>query len=392
MKFKTKMGAIAALLVITFAACRKDINNEKAPKNEPENLALSPQKQEIANVVKARLDLVTLVSMDVFENNPLLKAQALSFIHQNRKNDKGESVSFANIINAKAPVTQEFSTKFLAEFGKRLETGDFAFANRVEKELAVVREKGKKPVTANRTIANTDFSDWDFNYVTMAHIGAYIHFPYSEQFQTTASPLMHYTHDPLNPQSFETEVFWQQGQQYSSDYVSGNEEWAMQNATFVFLLDDAIAGNHLDRYVASPCAQGNFLNSLCNNEEYVAPPMRPDSVPPPPPPAATYNGPLQNNIAPFALSTITNDKYLLSATIPRIRIKSNVRSGFWNGDNQIFMYRSRARISNPNQRDFNIAIVADTPFLVFDKRITRSSGSRGWWVDVGTTYTSQWGQ
>lgn len=387
-KIKTT-GVFAALLLIAFAACRKDIT-PKTPQPDTDNLALSPEKQTIANVVKSRLDLVTLVSMDVFQDNPQLKKQAISFIHQNRKNGKDEAVSFSAILQSKAPITQDFSNKFLSEFGNRLETGNFAFADRVKKELALVREKGKNTVVANRTTTDTDFSGWDFDYVTMAHIGAYIHFPYSELFETNADPLLHYTHDPLNPQVFETEVFWEVGQQYSSDWVTGNEEWAMQNATFVFLLDDAIAGNHLDRYVLSPCAQGDFLRRICNNE-LLPPPARVDSVPPPPPPPATYNGPLQNNIAPFALSTITNDKYLLSASIPRVRILKNVRNGFWNGRNNIYMYRGNARIANPDIRDFSQAVI-DTGFRVFHAEISRNSASKGWWKDVGAVYSYQWRQ
>lgn len=382
-------GVLAALLLFAFAACRKDIT-PKTPQPDTDNLALSPEKQAIANVVKSRLDLVTLVSMDVFQDNPQLKKQVISFIHQNRKADKGESISFSNILQSKAPVTKDFTNKFLSEFADRLETGNFAFAERVRKELDLVRKKGKITVVANRITTGTDFSDWDFDYVTMAHIGAYIHFPYSELFETNADPLLHYTHDPLNPQVFETEVFWEEGQEYSSNWVTGNEEWAMQNATFVFLLDDAIAGNHLDRYVLSPCAQGDFLRNLCNNE-LLSNSLIVDSVPPPPPPPATYNGPLQNNIAPFAHSTITNDKYLLSATIPRIRIKQNVRPGFWNGDNEIYMYRGNARIANPERENFSDAVI-DTSMQVHHKKISRSSGRRGWWVDVGAAYSYQWRQ
>lgn len=386
MKNKIKTGVLAALLLIAFAACKKDIGN-KTPQNLNEDFQLSPEKQAVAKQVGARLDLITLVSMDVFENNPQLKRQAIAFINQNRKNDKGESISFSDILKSKAPITSNFTNAFLTEFGKRLETGNFPFVERVTKELQLVREKGKQTVTVNRT--TTDFTEWDFDYITMAHLGAYIHFPYSEEFETSGDPLLHYTHDPLNPQTFETEVFWEEGQQYTSDVVSGNEEWAMQNATFVFLLDDNIAGNHLDRYLTSPCAQGDFLRSLCSNE--LLPPARVDSVPPPPPPPASYNGPLQNNIAPFAHSTITNDKYLLSATIPRIRIKQNVRPGFWNGDNEIYMYRGNARIANPERENFSDAVI-DTSLQVHHKKISRSSGRRGWWVDVGAAYTYQWRQ
>jgi hypothetical protein len=192
----------------------------------------------------------------------------------------------------------------------------------------------------------------------------------------------------LNPQAIETEVFWSDGNQFMSDVVNGQDQWAAENPVWVFLLDDIIAGNHYDQYLKSPCARGNFLSALCDNELLPS-----DKVivntPPPPPPNTTYNGPLENNIPPFAHASITNDKYLLSATIPRIRIKQNVRPGFWNGDNEIYMYRGNARIAHPERENFSEAVI-DTSWQVHHKKISRSSGRRGWWVDVGAAYSYQW--
>jgi hypothetical protein len=313
----------------------------------------------------------------------------ISFIKINRNNGRGESIYFKDLLSANQPISASFRDKYLSEFVKRLETGEFHFANRVKEELKIAREKGKLNISSLNTAGS--FGDWDFNYLTMAHIGSYIYFPFSDNFDSNVDPEVHYTYDPLNPQAIETEVFWSVGNQFMSDVVNGQDQWAAENPVWVFLLDDIIAGNHYDQYLKSPCARGNFLSALCDNEL-----LPPDKVivntPPPPPPNTTYNGPLENNIPPFAHASITNDKYLLSSSIPRIRIKRNVRPGFWNGSNRIRMYRANARIAIPNRDNFSEAVLDTSMVVINEAKISRKNGKNGSWVDQNSVYTYDWRQ
>ncbi|MCA6516921.1 MAG: hypothetical protein IM577_15165 [Chitinophagaceae bacterium] len=385
-----KLIPILGSFFILFSACKKEHNNFLPPTAANEN-KLSPQKQVIADQVKSRLDLITFISMDIFETNQNLKKEVLSIIQQNRKSGKGEVLYFKDILSSSQLITSNFKNTFLSEFAKRLETGKFHYANRVKEELILARDKGKIKTSSLNTFSN--FGDWDFNYLTLAHIGSYIYFPFSENFENTTGPLLHYTHDPLNPQAAETEVFWNNGQEFSADVVSGQDSWAAANAVWVFLLDDVIAGNHYDNYVKSPCASGDFFAQLCNNE--LLPPDRtlPTQTSPPPPPNTAYNGPLENNIPPYAHATITNDKYLLSSSIPRIRIKRNVRpGGFWNGSNRIQLYRANARIANPNRANFSEAIMDTSLAVISEKKISRKDGRNGTWVQENSVYTYQWKQ
>lgn len=390
MNFKLTTCFLLVCLFFTMA-CRKEDLNKLESVNK--TLELSPAKQAVASEVRQRLQLITLVSMDIFEKNPDLKMQAFSIIQQNRKIGRDEALYFKDIVKYSAKVPRAFAEQFLSEFGRRLESGKFGFADRVTNELQKIREKGK---IANQESHRRIFkvNDWNFDWVLLAHIGSYIHFPYSEMFEQVSNPQIHYTFDPLNPNAQQTEVYWQTGSQPNSKWQYGNESWAMQNATWVFLLDDIIAGNHLDRYELSPCANGSFLGYLCENELDQTSDfgIRQDSVPPPTPPNVNYNGPLQDNIPASAHATITDDIYLLSATIPRIRIKGNVRpGGFWNASNRITMYRGKVQIANPTNRNFSNAILA-TSLTVFEKNITRSNGRNKNWVDCGAVYTNQWKQ
>jgi len=372
----------------TIVACKKDIRpvNETG---ETSKIQLTTEKKVIADQVKNRLELITLISMDIFESNSQLKNAALEAIKKNRKSGKDERISFNDILQSNTPITTDFSKIFLREFASRLESGNFPYVKRVQNELEKVRVNGRLDTRSLGTFG--DFGDWNFDYITMSHIGSYIHFPYSEFFENASNPQLHYTFDPLNPQATQAEVFQKDGQTYNSDWVSGDEKYAMENATWIFLLDDVIAGNHYDNYMQSPCAKGDFLNQLCANE--ILPPYQTQPLsPPPPPPNTTYNGPLENNIPPFAHATITDDKYLLSASIPHVRIKRNVRPGFWNGSNRITLYRGNARIAVPNRNNFSEAIL-DTSFAVINqKEISRKNGNKANWVDESSVYTYQWKQ
>lgn len=335
--------------------------------------------------------MITLISMDIFESNMSLKSQAMSIIQQNRKSGKDEAIYFKDVIKPSTNILKQFSDGYLEAFANRIETGKFGFSERVGLELKRVREKGKAKADPNQiSLFSTD--NWDFDYVLMGHIGSYIHFPYSELYENIANPDIYYAYDPLNPIANQTEVFWHDNNQPYSQWEYGEETWAMEHATWVFLLDDLIAGNHMDYFEFSPCANGEFLGYLCENELLTSrePEIQLDSVPPPPNPS--YNGPLQNNIPPFAHSTISNDKYLLSATIPRIRLKGNVRFGFWSGPNRISMYRGNARIANPYRQNFSEAIL-DTSLPVFREISISRNSARNWnWNGCDAVYTNQWRQ
>lgn len=385
-----KCSLLLIIACITLFACSKSIIKEHIPEDHL-NYIHNSEREKVAKEVKSRIELVTFIVMDIIENNENIKHELLNILHQSRKNGKNEAVSFTNILNSDGGVSNQFSEKFVNEFTQRLESGKFAFSNKVVEELQKVRQFGKKAIVVNQNEQLNNSSNWDLNYVTMAHIGSYIYFPYSENFEHFSYPTFYYTYDPLNPNALNTEIFWENNNQFFSNWVSGNEEWAMANPTLVLLLDDDIAGNHLEHYLTSRCAQGNFLAYLCMTELFNSPPTT-QSTPPPTPPSATYNGPLQNNIAPFAHASITNDKYILSATIPKVRIKRNVRYGFWSGPNVLYMYRANAKIFSPEVNSFFDAI-KDTSFTVIDKLfISRKSGRNGNWINVNATYTSKWGQ
>jgi len=380
---------ILAMFFVSFTivACKKDIG-PVTETGETFKIQLTTEKKVIAEQVKNRLELITLISMDIFESNSQLKNAALEAIKKNRKSGKDERISFNDILQSNTPITTDFSKSFLREFASRLESGNFPYVKRVQNELEKVRVNGRLDTRSLGT--SGDFGDWNFDYITMSHIGSYIHFPYSEFFENASNPQLHYTFDPLNPQATQAEVFQKDGQTYNSDWVSGDEKYAMENATWIFLLDDVIAGNHYDNYMKSPCAKGDFLRELCANE--ILPPDQTQPLsPPPPPPNTTYNGPLENNIPPYAQATITNENYLLSASIPRVRIKNNVRFGFWSGANKIILYRGNARISVPNRNNFSEAII-DTSFAVITKDISRKNGRDANWVDESSVYTYSWKQ
>ena len=370
--------------------------NFLSPPADVEQVQLSPQKIGVANQVKSRLQLITLITMDIFEQNPGLKTQAIMAIHQNRNAGKDEALYFKDITENKN-LPGQFAGAFLQAFAARLESGNFAFAQRVQEELALVREKGRQAPRRDQIVQHS-FDQWDFNYVLMGHIGAYMHFPYSELHNPGSSPQLYYAYDPLMPTATTTEVFWMNtGQPYYQ--YAGGEQWAIQNPTLVFLLDDEIAGNHLDHYLNSICAQGNFMNELCAYE--LLPPdtgMITQLNPPPPPPNATYFGPIENNIPSWAHATITNDKYLLSGSVPRIRITENVRpGGFWNGPNRLYFYRGRAKIFAPDNPSFSQAVRTDSTNISVSLgdvaiSISRNEGRNGLWVDFNGTLTEYWAQ
>lgn len=60
----------------TIVACKKDIGpvNETG---ETSKIQLTTEKKVIADQVKNRLELITLISMDIFESNSQLKNAAL---------------------------------------------------------------------------------------------------------------------------------------------------------------------------------------------------------------------------------------------------------------------------------------------------------------------------
>jgi len=388
MKILLKFILAMFFVSFTIVACKKDIGpvNETG---ETSKIQLTTEKKVIAEQVKNRLELITLISMDIFESNSQLKNAALEAIKTNRKSGKDERISFNDILQSNTPITTDFSKSFLREFASRLESGNFPYVKRVQNELEKVRVNGRLDTRSLGT--SGDFGDWNFDYITMSHIGSYIHFPYSEFFENASNPQLHYTFDPLNPQATQAEVFQKDGQNYNSDWVSGDEKYAMENATWIFLLDDVIAGNHYDNYMKSPCAKGDFLRELCANEILPPDQTQPLSLPPPPP-NATYNGPLENNIPPYAHASITNDKYLLSSSIPRLRIKRNVRPGFWNGSNRIRMYRANARIAVPNRDNFSEAVLDTSLVVINEQKISRKNGKNGSWVDENSVYTYQWKQ
>lgn len=375
---KQKISFLLFLLVFIYS-CKKDsLTSEQ----------ITPDKEfkldTIKTELKERLKLVTLLTHDVFESNKSLKKEYVRLFNSDKVLKSKESIYFSDLIGKGKLANTNFAKTFIQSVINKFESERFAGAEKVKSTI----QRLKNEINLKKTSISVESDDFAETVVLLPYLGSHIYFPFSEDFPNVDMQTTYYCYDPIDDNATSIEVFKNEGGIILNQIAPGGDSWAQAHPTIVIKVDDLIAGNHLTNYRTSPCTQGNFFTELCQNELYQI--ATPDSItPPPPPPSVVYNGPLPYNISPSAYNTI-DDRYLLSASLPRIRLMKNLRPHFWNGGNDLSLYRGNARIANPNFADFNVAVI-DTSMAVFRHfTIGRRDAANKRWVYPLVPYTYDW--
>lgn len=365
------------LLVISglLFSCQKDLQQ---PENK-QKINLSPALQAVKIGVQERLALLSGITLGVFQDNPDLFSKYQKSIAKRGLRKGREAIYFSEILNDDQSLEHGFSREFIKEFKARFNSGNYPNNDKTE----AIRIKLLKEINQNSASGSVQRNfTVDEQLLFLPFLGSNIYFPFSENFQnSTVTPFTCY--DPQDENATTVVVTKTKNGITTNQTVSGADDWSETHPTIVIRLDDLVAGNQLDRYNNSSCAQSDFFKTLCPNEV-----LDIDSVPPPPPPNPSYCGPLQSNIAPYAYTTI-DDRYLIAVSIPKVRLLGNLRFGFWSGSNRIAVYRGNARIAQPNRQVFSEAVI-DTSFQVMTQDISRKNGKDKTWVDCNSPYNNNW--
>jgi hypothetical protein len=374
----TKILAVVVVTLILYS-CRKNdrqFNNLNVPTLTNETLG------EIQSETKQRFELISLLVADVFNERSDLLDKYKKSVSKNDYQKGSEAIFFKDILANKANLQTGFANEFVTQIVAKFRNENFTGKEKVSAILSKVKNEISEKVSSART---TDDLNITTQTLLLPHLGSQLYFPFSENFanQTNLNPF--YCYDPLNEAATTVEVFREINGVIQTQVVTGDDSWAEQNATIVIKFDDNIAGNQLDKYLESPCAQARFYDALCPNEVLDIDGV--DSISPPP---ASYCGPLTYNIQPAVYPTL-GDNYIFSAFIPHVKLSENLRWAFWSGSNKLALYKSKAKVIAAHINDIGKAF-RDSSYQVGQFEIRRKCARKNWWVTLPSAlqWSSDW--
>ncbi|MEO7984554.1 MAG: hypothetical protein ABI688_10775, partial [Bacteroidota bacterium] len=260
-------------------------------------------------------------------------------VKENEQND--ESITFDELATGQPKYAGQLAARFKSAYLALLKEGNYflstEFANLPGGEPSGRIKPGNMPV----------YDDVFFN-----NDAAQIYFPYSELFAAVDIAGFDVTYHPLKEVE-ENEAFKSLGgKQNSLETIIVNEDHAQKYPVLVINFDEEDNQSQLILDPPPPAYLCNFL---------------------------TYN----------TFSDVLDDRYVITATIPKIKILKNFRS-FIGGANYITMYQCYAKPDNFNVNTSPALnpITADKRIVVTDFKIKRAN--KGKWVDFGQIFNDDW--
>ncbi len=339
-----------------FQSCQKEVNR-------PKDLLTTETADED---LKLRLEQATMITGTVMTDTSIAFAYKRAVLDRVAKDSNDdEAISMKEIV-ADAAVCKSFSKvfkeKYLALFISR------KYYNSEKYDVITNRILGKSNASrlnlgANRTDASAlpPALNIDSAEVFMTSESVQIYFPYSDNF-TTDTRAPYFTYYPLDSQNVLTG--------YKTFKTIVMPDGSSQTIPFgTFMANEDSAYNHAI-YVL------NF-----GDPAYVR-----VATSTPPPPAATCT-----NLTYNTLSDSVDDRYVISCSMPKIRLMQNIRS--WVGGSNYLSLGQAYTIPvklDVNPTDGSLAVKDTNRLIRPDFPIKRKYVRKGWWKDYGEIWSGDW--
>jgi hypothetical protein len=241
MTFTTTTRVIAALLILTLAACKKDFKTSQAEQPETGPLKMLNQKEK---ETVAKFEHASLVLQGLFSNNPAIRKEFNGFIAAKlAKSGTDEELTFKEIFEAKpinlTGVKSDFLYRFREAFAGTFLSGKYPgslnYKNlhfKTSEDVAAYFEiRTQLTRTANSTLNQRVFTEDGIPYE--------IYFPYSENWDPLAEMSYAVSYHPL------TNMEWNYGRFYNAqgtllNEVTVDDEYAYETPTYIITYDDGL--------------------------------------------------------------------------------------------------------------------------------------------------------
>lgn len=338
---RKKVSVVLVAIVLIASSCSKEVPSN--PDLQPPN-GLSPENMAI----KSKLEQRALITTAVMKDKEIVKLFAKAVknkIAAGKMNE--EAITFKEILDEKPAYVSDFAKKFKEKFGEIYYAHNYFRANKFPIPLLPIPTTKNGASTANGQFYNNLFSDSD---------GTQIYFPYSENFDQIEIISPAITYYPL--QEVEDVEAYQNDENEDGNVLTfiANELYAKNNPTFVLNINEI--GNMKSPFV------DNMLSDPFNRLQ---------------------NRRIVNNV----LSDTLDDKYVISAYIPKVKLLKNFRT--WLGGSNFFvMVQCYAKpnylMVNP-QPNLN-PVGVNERYVCKDFNIRRKYV--GNWVDFNLIYNDDW--
>ena len=335
------MCVVLVAIVLVAGSCSKEVTSFSDLNSQnglfPENLAL-----------KVNLEQRALITTAIMKDKEIVKLFAKAVKNKiafGKMNE--EAITFKEILDEQPAYVSEFSKKFKEKFGEIYYAHNYFRANKFPVPIQPIplTKSGNSKVSSQ--IYNDLFSDND---------GTQIYFPYSENFEKFDNLSPAITYYPLK-EIEDVEAYQNDGSQSDNVFTfMANESYAKNNPTFVLNINEI--GNLKSPFV------DNMLSDPFNRLQ---------------------NRRIENNV----LSDTLDNKYVISAYIPKVKLLKNFRT--WLGGSNFFvMIQCYAK---PNYVEVNPQTLLN-PIGVNQRYVCKDFNIRrknvGDWVDFNLIYNDDW--
>lgn len=292
--------------------------------------------------LKKRMEQRAIITAYVLKDAQLRTLYVQAVKAKLASNDQlDESITFDEIAEGTEKYVQDLAPYFRSAYLRVLQQGNYERADEFRKI---------QPGALSGRIGTKGMTEQDA--VFYYNDGAQIYFPYSERFDAGKMDGVAVTYHPLDEVE-SNEAF----------RVSGEKETIVEN----FVVDETYVSTN-------PTLVINFNEEEAEN----------NSAYDPPPPNYRCNFLMYNTY-----SDVIDDRYVISVTMPRIKLLRNFRS-FIGGANYITLYQCYAK---PNNMEINPSpaldpITADKRVVCHEVKVRRNKV--GQWIDFGQIFNDDW--